>query len=529
MEFFSREIEKPDDDLLRMFAAIGSQIGQFLMRKQAEDELTHERHLLRSLLDTVPEGIFFKDDQGRFIRVSKALADRLGLAGPADAVGKSDADFFPPEHARPVLQDEQEVMRTGAPMVGKEEREVWADGRERWVLITKLPLRDPAGRVVGTMGISSDLTERRRAEEALRTSEALFHSLVESLPQNIFRKDLSGRFTFANQRFCAILGRPPEDVVGRTDYDFYPPALAEKYRQDDAAVVRADRPIETVEEHVTGDGAKLYVQVIKTPVHGPDGQVAGTQCIVWTTAASGEPVAEQPGWSAYTGQTFDQLRGWGWLDAVHPDDRAETTRRWSAAIAARTMFQVEHRLRRHDGEYRHMLVRAVPILDAAGGVREWVGVDTDVDAEKRAEAATREAREAAEAATRAKSEFLANMSHEIRTPLNGIIGMTELALDTDPTPEQREYLGLAKTSADHLLTVINDILDLSRAMRAAPANRARPAGSTWSAPTSTSGTSSTTPSPPSPPGPTRRGWNWPTTSPRTSRPPWAATPTGCGR
>jgi PAS domain S-box-containing protein len=190
--------------------------------------------------------------------------------------------------------------------------------------------------------------------------------------------------------------------------------------------------------------------------------VEAVTAIVWNTPASGEFESEQPDWSAFTGQDYDHLKGWGWLNAVHPDDRPNTARVWSAAVASRALYQVEHRLRRHDGAYRHMMVRAVPILDEAGAIREWVGIHTDIDALKRAEAAQREAREAAEAANRAKSEFLANMSHEIRTPMNGIIGMTELALDTDLSTEQREYLDMVKSSADYLLAVINDILDFSK-------------------------------------------------------------------
>jgi PAS domain S-box-containing protein len=367
IEVMSGEIQKPDEELLRMLAAIGSQIGQFMKRKQAEDAVLHERSLLVALLDTVPDSIYFKDAEGRFRRISRALGDRFGLADPADAFGKTDFDFFTEEHARQAMEDEQEILRTGRPVIAKVEVETWEDGHVSWVSTTKLPLRDNQGRIIGTFGISRDINALKRAEEVLRQQEERFRSLVEA-----------------------------------------------------------------------------------------------TVAIVWNTPASGEFETEQPGWSDFTGQTFEELKGWGWLDAVHPDDRQHTARVWSAATAARALYQVEHRLRRHDGEYRHMFVRAVPLLGKGGAIREWVGVHTDVDAEKRAEASMREAKEAAEAATRTKSEFLANMSHEIRTPLNGIIGMTDLALDTELTPDQREYLGMVKGSAEHLLNVINDILDFSK-------------------------------------------------------------------
>jgi PAS domain S-box-containing protein len=99
----------------------------------------------------------------------------------------------------------------------------------------------------------------------------------------MFRKDLSERFTFANQRFCQSLGQPLEAIIGKTDFDFYPAALAQKYQKDDREVIRTGRSLETVEENVTPSGEKLYVQVVKTPIRDADGRILGTQCIFWDT------------------------------------------------------------------------------------------------------------------------------------------------------------------------------------------------------------------------------------------------------
>ncbi len=187
--------------------------------------------------------------------------------------------------------------------------------------------------------------------------------------------------------------------------------------------------------------------------------------IVWTTAASGEMVEAQPRWSGFTGQDFEELRGWGWLDAVHPEDRDLTARAWGEAMARGGAYQVEHRLRRHDGAWSWMAARATPVRDEHGAVAEWVGVHADITHRKAAEAAVNAAREQAEQANRAKSQFIANMSHELRTPLSAVIGYSEMLEEEVEELGHDHLLGdLRKINANarHLLSLISDVLDISK-------------------------------------------------------------------
>ena len=124
--------------------------------------------LLQNLLQNIPDHIYFKDRESRFIMINPALARFFGLPSPEAAVGKTDFDIFTHEHANAALADEQEILRTGRPIVGKEEKETWPNGTVSWVTSTKLPLRNKQGGIVGTFGISRDITERKRAEEALK-------------------------------------------------------------------------------------------------------------------------------------------------------------------------------------------------------------------------------------------------------------------------------------------------------------------------------------------------------------------------
>ena len=154
-------------------------------RSQMENALARERFLLKTLMDNLPDHIYFKDRDSRFIAVNRAMAALFGLEDPSDVLGKTDSDLFAPEHAKAALRDEQEILHTGQPLVNMEEKETWPDGHETWVSTTKLPLRDPNGHIIGTFGLSRDITEKKRAEGKLAALAEELREKNEALEQDL--------------------------------------------------------------------------------------------------------------------------------------------------------------------------------------------------------------------------------------------------------------------------------------------------------------------------------------------------------
>ena len=193
--------------------------------------------------------------------------------------------------------------------------------------------------------------------------------------------------------------------------------------------------------------------------------IEASAAITWLMPRDGQFAGEQPGWSAFTGQDAAALAGSGWMGVVHPEDREQLDHVWADAIGAGRPFTLEHRLQRADGAWRNMFVRAVPIRGEGGLVREWVGTHTDITERRQAEAELTAAKELAEDANRAKSQFLANMSHELRTPLSAVIGYAEMLeeeIEDLGAKELLEDVRKIRGNARHLLSLINDVLDLSK-------------------------------------------------------------------
>jgi PAS domain S-box-containing protein len=210
-------------------------------RKQAEQRLARERKLLHALMDNVPDHIYFKDTHSRFIRINKSLANWFGLSAPDQAVGKTDFDFFTEKHAQQAYADEQKIVRSCQPLIGIEEKETWPDGGETWVLTNKIPLRDEEGQIIGTLGISTDITERKRAEEKLQRYAAGLEQANEELKQFTYVASHNLRGPLVNLKGFAAELRAALAVVGSATVAALP-HLDAKQRQKMIMALEHDVP-----------------------------------------------------------------------------------------------------------------------------------------------------------------------------------------------------------------------------------------------------------------------------------------------
>jgi PAS domain S-box-containing protein len=342
--------------------------------------------------------------------------------------------------------------------------------------------------------------ERSRAEAALRHEWSQVTVLLDHLPVMVYGLDGQGHFCLWNRECERVLGYQRNEVLGRTRLELYERMYPEptyrtwvvanvashRYRDLETAPTTAagttcicswsnfSADVRIAGLSVWGVGVevterKRTEQAVRAANARLDLAVRGSNIGIWENdMPDGDywhgqvhctNIMEQLGYAAPASATDYATVS----IPYHPDDRARVSEALRAYFAGETPeYQVEYRAQHRDGSWRWILARGIAIRDASGKPVRFAGTRIDITDLKRIEDELRQAKEAAEAASRAKSEFLANVSHEIRTPMNAILGMTDLALDTRLTDEQRGYLAVVNSSANSLLNIINDLLDFSK-------------------------------------------------------------------
>ena len=298
--------------------------------KLAEDKLAYEKELFQTLLDNLPDSIYYKNRESRFVRVNRAKAERSlktalhhhraahPSAGQEELpphlanaeqfaeymMGKTDFDFYAEDRARLAYEDEQEIIRTGQPSIGKQERATQPDGSIMWIITTKMPWRDKDGNIIGTFGVSRDITPLKLAEDKLAYEQELFQTLLDNLPDSIYFKNRESRFMRVNRskverllktalhRYRAahpsngqeelpshLAGEQQfaEYVMGKTDFDFYAEDRARLAYEDEQEIIRTGQPSIGKQERATlPDGSVMWIITTKMPWRDKDGNIIGT-------------------------------------------------------------------------------------------------------------------------------------------------------------------------------------------------------------------------------------------------------------
>jgi len=249
-----------------------------LLRKRTKEMAARERNLLRTLIDNLPDNIYVKDDKGRYVINNMAHLRSIGLSKQEEALGKTSFDFFSDLLAKKFTSDEQAVFETGEALLNYEEEVLDAKtGKLHWHLTTKVPIKDNHGKIIGIVGVSRDITERKKIEEALKNEKAFLDALMDNIPDSIFFKDRQCRLLRMNRKEMQDLNVDDmSQIVGKTDADLWGEEFGRKTFTDEQRLMESGEPIiGLVESRKLEDGQTNWTWTTKVPLRDDNGQIVG--------------------------------------------------------------------------------------------------------------------------------------------------------------------------------------------------------------------------------------------------------------
>src|SRR5450830_468520 len=472
--------------------------------------LEQSTRLLATVYATAPIGLIFVDHDLRIVMINDYLA-ALNATPAASHIGRPLSEMiFNDEVRTEVERGLRHVLETGKAIVNIEMKGYTGknhDESSHWI-VSYHPIFGPEQQLLGVSGLLLDITERRRTEAEFRHSRHLFGTIIENIPAMVFVKRADKlSFEMVNRHAELTLGRSREQLLGKTDHDFFPPQQAAAFVQADRKLLATGQMAEIEQEAInTADGTTRYFTTPKVVLRDDAGRAShvlgvsiditerkrATEVLHATTLRLEQSerfirtvTDNLPGMVSYWGSDLRCRFANNFYNEWFGRNSAELAGIHMSELLGQELFDVyaphvegvlagrpqsfERDLLDPAGQVCHTWTNYSPDVDDSGGVRGFFVLASDVSELKRTELRLHElneqmvrARDKAEAASIAKSEFVANMSHEIRTPMNAIIGLARLLEESPLDRRERSYVSKIQMATQSLLGIVNDVLDFSK-------------------------------------------------------------------
>jgi PAS domain S-box-containing protein len=459
-------------------------------RKQTELERDERELLLRLMFETGAGCVKRVAADGTLLHMNPAGLEFIEADQATDALGRSVFDLVIPEHRAAFQQMHENVIQ------GKKQTLQFQvqgfKGARRWLETYAVPFRNPLTKAVEHLAISHDITERKEAEDAIRTGERKFRAIYEQAPTGIAILDsLSGRFTQINKKYCDIVGYSQEEMLDRTFQDItHPDDLQPDLNQMQQLLVGQISSFQMEKRYIRKNGEiiwvhltcvplwleptdpRLHIAMVEDITHQKQGEksireseerfrllIEAIPQQVWTAQPDGLLDYVNQRVLDYFARPLEAISGHGWQELLHPDDLPVCLTRWAESLETKKPYEIEFRLRRgRDQAYRWHLGRAVPIFNQEGQVVRWFGTNTDITEFKQLEVQARQSQK-----MEAIGTLAGGIAHDFNNILMGVVGYTELAKQrAGGNEEVKRHLDEVLVAGQRAKELVQQILAFSR-------------------------------------------------------------------